>query len=56
MKFSEFLEISETMTSTADVAGFSRRVGEVITRGCPKGVQDDKNKKKKPYRQPQLEE
>lgn len=62
MKFKEWL-VKETGTSTGDVAGFSRRVMQPVTREWPKnittsiyGSKKEPNEKKKITMQPQVKE
>lgn len=57
MKFKEWLEIQETMTSTGDIAGFSRIVMPLSRRLWPGDYSDEAlGKKKKVKKQPQVEE
>lgn len=49
MKFKQWL--AETMTSTGDIAGFSRICMPLRRREWP----NDQKKSKKPYRVPQVE-
>jgi hypothetical protein len=55
MRFKDFIE---SMTSTADVAGFSRIAIPLVRRVWPTEVEVDgeKKKKKNPYRVPQVDE
>lgn len=57
MTFREFITMQETMTSTANIAGYSRITLPLVQRTWPSDLSDEANKKrKKPYRQPQVEE
>lgn len=59
MKFREWLQIRETMTSTSCIAGFSRPIGAMQRRLWPidwGGWYSDRKKKKKPLEQPQVKE
>lgn len=49
MRFKDFINLDETGTSTADIAGFSRICIPMTRRQWP-------TDKKKPYRVPQVEE
>lgn len=59
MKFREWLNLKETMTSTSCVAGFSRIALPMQRRLWPMdwgAWHSDRKKKKKPMEQPQVKE
>lgn len=55
--FEDWIQLKETGTSTGDVAGFQRIAIPLVRRIFPNEITfETKKKKKKPYRQPQVEE
>ena len=53
-KFKDWFQLDEVGTSTSCIAGFKRITFPLVTRQWPTESEDDK--KKKPYKQPQVEE
>ena len=53
--FKEWMHIKEVSTSTGDIAGFQRIAIPLVRRMYPNEITFETKKKKKPYKQPQVE-